>query len=201
MFGIAALVEDCWCHQASCRYPRSPRRRHRLTSGQSRSRRFCRGLWSGLSSTRHYSSRVHRSTSAISSRSDRLARRRLPSLQCYIPYAPRWQTTILSMSFLLISSRRSTRSGMRQNHTHRTTYAGQVSAWVAVIQASIIQGSAIDMARLLRRHRGWPASDSRPEPDLQSRGRRIYIWLCRALIQTRAKKRLIIYKRGLLTTT
>jgi len=86
-----------------------------------------------------------------------------------------------------------------QNHVHCTKYAGQVSA-VAVIQASVIQGSAIDMARLLRRHRGRPASDPRPEPDLQIRGRHIYIWLCRASIQTRAKKRLITYKRRLLTT-
>ena len=42
---------------------------------------------------------------------------------------------------------------------------------VAVIQASITQGSAIDRARLLcRRHCGRPAADPRREPDLQVRG-------------------------------
>ena len=85
-----------------------------------------------------------------------------------------------------------------QNHAHCTKYAGQVSA-VAVIQASIIKGSAIGPASYV-----VTAADLHPIHDrnrLFKVADDTYIWLCRASVQTRAKNRLIIYKRGLLTTT
>jgi len=81
------------------------------------------------------------------------------------------------------------------NHARCTKYARQVSA-VAVIQASIIQCSAIGPASYV-----VTAAELHPVHDRNRIFRFAGDTSCRASIQTRAKKRLTIYKCGLLTTT
>jgi len=84
-----------------------------------------------------------------------------------------------------------------ENHAHCTKYVGQVSA-VAVIQACIIQGSAIQPTSYV-----VTSDNLHPVHDRNQifNSRMTHIWSCRGSMHTRAKKRLTIYKRGLLTTT